>query len=248
MILRITRQQFVLFLLACMVILGLFYCGYLFVLQPLKQKARLLSSEVATEQTLLTELTDQFGERRQLSKESVVELQKQLPVKPLLDQFLIDLEKAETVSDSTILSIEFGDNENSDNSNNVHSEGESGKVSEQQTGERATSSPQLPDGIKKITATLEVQAASYYQLEEFLEALEGMSRIITIESLSFLGNEELIAIDQSTEPLHYSVKISAFYYPKLAELADQIAELDMPKPAEKTSPLFEIAEQLDHTR
>lgn len=237
MILRVTRQQFILFLLACTIVLGMFYFGYLFVLQPLKQKAQSLSGQLETERRLLAELTNQFGERRQLSKESVIELQKQLPTKPLLDQFLIDLEKAEVVSKSSILSMSFGEND----------EG-TGEQSNDQNEENEVSDPptsSLPEGIEKITVTLEVQSSSYYQLEEFIEALEGTNRIITVESLAFTGNEELITEDQPVAPLRYSLKVSALYYPKLEELKDKISELEIPKPAEKTSPLFEIAEQID---
>ncbi|BDG36959.1 hypothetical protein [Saccharococcus caldoxylosilyticus] len=44
--------------------------------------------------------------------ESIVALQKKIPVKPLTEQLLLDLEKAEVVSDSMITSISVSEGEN----------------------------------------------------------------------------------------------------------------------------------------
>jgi type IV pilus assembly protein PilO len=236
--LRISRQQIILFLLACAVILGLLYAGYLYVLKPLKQKEETLSSQLITEQQLLQQIRNEEAKKREELGLSAVELQKKLPTKPLVDQFILDLEHAAVVSDSLISAISFEDAE-------VANHNEEEELSAEQKEANTTTDTSLPEGIEKISANLEVKSSSYYQLERFIETLETLPRIVKVESISFAGNKEVTSVNQSVEPLNYTLTVSAYYYPKLEELQNKVPELEIPKPKEKTSPLFEISDQVE---
>jgi type IV pilus assembly protein PilO len=234
--LRVSRQQIILFLLACTIILGLLYVGYLYVLKPLKQKEETLSSQLVTEQQLLQQIRNEEAKKREGLGLSAVELQKKLPTKPLVDQFILDLEQAEVVSDSFISKISFENEEGVNNSEEI-------EMSEGKKEENATSDPSLPKGIEKNSVNLEVTSPSYYQLERFIETLEKLPRIVKVESISFTGSPEVTSANQSIEPLNYTLTVSIYYYPKLEELQKKIPELEIPEPKMKTSPLFEISDQ-----
>jgi type IV pilus assembly protein PilO len=234
--LRVSRQQIILFLLACTIILGLLYVGYLYVLKPLKQKEETLLSQLVTEQQLLQQIRNEEAKKREGLGLSAVELQKKLPTKPLVDQFILDLEQAEVVSDSFISKISFENEEGVNDSEEI-------EMSEGQKEENATSDPSLPKGIEKISVNLEVTSPSYYQLERFIETLEKLPRIVKVESISFTGSQEVTSVNHSIEPLNYLLTVSTYYYPKLEELQKKIPELEIPEPKRKTSPLFEISDQ-----
>ncbi|BDG46301.1 MULTISPECIES: type 4a pilus biogenesis protein PilO [Parageobacillus] len=218
------RQLFVLFLL--FTVLGAACAGlYFYMLYPRYQQIAELSSTVASEKKMLAAVKAEIAKQKSSLPESIVELQKQIPVKPLTEQLLLDFKKAEVVSGSTISNMTFQEDENV-------------TANPQEKTEQSPSAP--PDGLKKVTAQLTVQSPSYYQLERFLQTLENLNRIVSIESLSFTGNPELTSVDTEVNPLTYSVTVSAFYYPKLAKLQNMLPQIDVPPPSKKRNPLTEV--------
>uniref|UniRef100_C5D5I1 Pilus assembly protein PilO n=1 Tax=Geobacillus sp. (strain WCH70) TaxID=471223 RepID=C5D5I1_GEOSW len=223
------RQLFILVLL--LIVLGAAFSGlYFYMLYPRYQQIEELSNTIASEKKILAATRAEIAKQKSNLPESVVELQKKIPVKPLTEQLLLDLEKAEVVSDSTISSMTFNEEENAT--------GEQQKTDASSKPEQSSS--ELPDGLKKVTVQLTVQSPSYYQLERFLQTLENLNRIVSIESLSFTGNPELTSVDTEVNPLTYSVTVSAFYYPKLAKLQNMLPQIDVPPPSKKRNPLTEI--------
>jgi type IV pilus assembly protein PilO len=262
MTIRFSKRQLV-FLFALLIIISAFFAVlYLYTLKPLYIRIDELSATVATEKQLLEATQAQVAKQQTDITESVVELQKKVPVKPLVEQLLLDLEKAEVVSDSFIQSMVFNEaaemntpseqqgTENepnqqatANNANTQATENESKPTTTEQTQQpqqQAQSSPALPSGLKKVSVQLTVQSPSYYHLERFLETLEGLTRIVSVEALSFTGNPELTSIDTEVKPLTYSLTVSAFYHPGLANLQDQVPPLDVPPPSEKRNPLTEL--------
>lgn len=225
MIARFSRRQLLVFVLM-LTVLGAAIIGlYFYLLYPRYQEIEELNNRVANEKKILAATRAEIAKQKSGLPESVVELQKKIPVKPLTEQLLLDLEKAEVVSDSTISSMAFNEEENE-------------TAEPQEKTKQSSSAP--PDGLKKVTVQLTVQSPSYYQLERFLQTLENLNRIVSVESLSFTGNPELTSVATEVNPLTYSVTVSAFYYPKLEKLQNMLPQIDVPPPSKKRNPLTEI--------
>ncbi|NUK30768.1 pilus assembly protein PilO [Parageobacillus sp. VR-IP] len=240
MAVRFSKRQVVILLLL-FVVFGVIFAGlYFYWLYPRLQQIEQLTSTVISEKKILAAIKAEAARQRDGMPESIVALQKKIPVKPLTEQLLLDLEKAEVVSDSMITSISVSEGENA---------AAGGKETNATVGKTETNiasakkqsfSAALPDGLKKVTMQLTVQSPSYYQLERFLQTLENLGRIVSVESLSFVGNPELTSVDIEVNPLTYSLTASAFYYPKLAHLQKMLPQLDVPPPSEKDNPLIEV--------
>jgi type IV pilus assembly protein PilO len=227
---RFSKRQLFVFVLLLIALGAAFSSLYFYMLYPRYQQIEELTNTVASEKKILAATKAEIAKQKSSLPESVVELQKKIPVKPLTEQLLLDLEKAEVVSDSTISSMTFNEEENA-----------TGEPQETDASSKTEqSSSRLPDGLKKVTVQLTVQSPSYYQLERFLQTLENLNRIVSIESLSFTGNPELTSVDTEVNPLTYSVTVSAFYYPKLAKLQNMLPQIDVPPPSKKRNPLTEI--------
>ncbi|PDM41493.1 pilus assembly protein PilO [Parageobacillus yumthangensis] len=225
MTVRFSKRQLFVFVLM-LTVLGAAIIGlYFYLLYPRYQQIEELNNTVASEKKILAATRAEIAKQKSGLPESVVELQKKIPVKPLTEQLLLDLEKAEVVSDSTISSMAFNEEENE-------------TAEPQEKTKQSSSAP--PDGLKKVTVQLTVQSPSYYQLERFLQTLENLNRIVSVESLSFTGNPELTSVATEVNPLTYSVTVSAFYYPKLAKLQNMLPQIDVPPPSKKRNPLTEI--------
>jgi type IV pilus assembly protein PilO len=230
MTVRFSKQQVVILLLL-LVVLGAVFAGlYFYMLYPRYQQIEQLTDTVTSEKKILAAIKADAAKQRDELPESIVALQKKIPVKPMTEQLLLDLEKAEVVSGSTISNMSFSEGEKVAAETNASSNGASS----------SSSSSPLPDGLKKVTVQLTVQSPSYYQMERFLQTLENLDRIVSIESLSFAGNPELTSVDTKVNPLAYSLTVSAFYYPKLADLQKLLPQLDVPPPSEKDNPLTEV--------
>ena len=101
-----------LLLISGVILLALLFTGlYFFLLYPLQGEIALKETELANEERLLATINEKSVGANPISFESTTELQKKLPVKPLTDQFVRDLEKAEIVSNSEIQSMTFAESD-----------------------------------------------------------------------------------------------------------------------------------------
>jgi type IV pilus assembly protein PilO len=266
MSLQLSKQQ-VLLLLGIFISIGLtFFVLYSYILKPMHGRIEQLQQTLSTEQQLLEAAKEQIDQQETEITESVVELQKRVPVKPMVEQLLLDLERAEVVSDSFISSISFTEDSEvptqpstsesdteaameqpqssfrTELANAVNNQSTSMKGNEQQPNQPSIP---LPNGLKSISATLTVQSPTYYHLERFLETLEGLKRIVSVQSLSFTGNPEVTSVTTEIQPLTYSLTVAAFYYPSLTDLQDKTPPLDIPPPSEKRNPLTEVLPNSD---
>src|SRR5690606_2848773 len=160
MTLQLSRKQFTILLLSIAVILGIAYLAYFLFVSPVNQKISQLENSLKTEQRLL-ELVSQ----KQATDEPIVsstEVQKKLPVIPLVEQIILDIERAETLSESKVTSMSYSESEfvytdsedqveetatenttdtNQEVSNNENSSTEEGNAID----------PELVDGLSLIT-------------------------------------------------------------------------------------------------
>lgn len=239
---------------------GLFAGEYFVFLQPLKNEVKSVKTQLETEEKLYDVMAQRFTDSSNKVVEQTSALQRMLPVQPFLEQFILDLEKAEVISNSLITTMSFSDADlsvdgtvqenlsaeeqvNADADVNYEVNGKkvsSGdKAAEQgrNQAETQTAAPAIPEGMKRITVNLSVKSSNYFDMLTFLKTIENLERITKIDSLSFSGGEEVKSVDAKLEGLTYSVVLSTFYYPKLEELKDQLPAFETPPPSNKENPL-----------
>lgn len=251
--LQLTRKNLVL-IISLVLAVGLVVGSYFYFLSPVKSDIKLLKDQLATEEKLYDTLAKQVGNTKTDVMENSRFLQKKLPVESFLEQFLLDLEKAEVVSNSLIEDMSFQDNavsesdvivDNSANQAEGQAQNANGGQENQtanankstETNQQTGAVPTIPEGMKRVTVNLTVTSANYFDMLKFLDTIEHLERITKIDSLSFTGGEEILSVDQDIKELTYTVVVSTFYYPTLAELRDELPVFDTPPPSNKDNPL-----------
>ncbi|MFS0861727.1 pilus assembly protein PilO [Fredinandcohnia sp. 179-A 10B2 NHS] len=265
MTLRFTRKQVLILVLTLTILVGGFYLWYYVIVKPVEARVEQQERTLVMEQKLL----DTVLSKKQTSSAPVVsstEIQKKIPVIPLVEQLLLELERAETVSKSKIISMSYSENaltldsqtdaaqqqdpnattetstsESTEGTENAATEtNQQTETTEATTGEPIVISelePELVNGLKQITVSLTVESPSYYELEKFLSVVEHQTRITKVDSLTITGRPELTMIEQEPTPLVYAVTISTFYMPAFAELAEDAPKIKAPEPSKKRNPL-----------
>ncbi|MDR4889111.1 hypothetical protein RGU12_16490 [Fredinandcohnia sp. QZ13] len=258
MTLHFSRKQITYLVLAIVFIVGVFYLTYLLLVKPVKLNISQLENSLETEQRLLDVISNKRP--NEVPVISSTEIQKRIPVIPLVEQIVMDVQRAETLSESRVLRMSYSESEftlidetqpegqqeaaNPDNSTETKQE-TNDNGTDKQTEERETIDPELIDGLNQITVTLHVQSPNFEELEKFLSALEHQTRITSVNSLRFTGTPELVSVDQVVEQLVYDVTISTFYMPKYTELAKEAPKLTVPPPSNKKNPLAPGLEKKD---
>lgn len=227
-------------------------------LSPLKNDVKMKQQSLTTEQKLLDVVTQKKADDTAKVVEDTRELQKRVPVKPLLEQFILDLEKAETVSKSVVSSMSFTkdadvltattesattpDQSNATSQETAATEQSSTENQEAAAATDQQTAPTASNGLKKLTVSLSVESPTYEDLEKFIETLESLDRIVVVESISYSGGEEITSLEQEKEPLAYSLTISAYYLPTLGDLIAELPKIDAPAPANKKNPLSSFSD------
>jgi type IV pilus assembly protein PilO len=242
-------------LIAGSILLGLCISAgvYLLLYNPVQQEITLREQDLETEEQLISILEEKSGSIQQKTFQSSVALQKKVPVKPMTEKLVLDLEKAETISNSFISSIQFSEGdvtlpltpqspeEDIENlsTDDSEAEGETGETeagTETETETEAQPQEILPQGLKKLSATLSVESPSYFEMERFLEVLEELDRITEIEQVAFEGPEESTMQGESYDKVSYKLVVAAFYLPDLLQLLEEMPGLKTPAPANKVNP------------
>ncbi|MFK9091297.1 hypothetical protein [Bacillus salipaludis] len=245
------RDKLILGVAALLLVLLIVYAQF-FLLSPLKSDLGLKQQSLTTEQKLLDIVSQKKAADSKKTTEDTRELQKILPVKPLQEQLILDLEKAETLSNSKISSMGFSkdadantavDQTNAENANGQQT-AENQAAANQGTASQDAATGQTAQAqnvaLKKMTVSLSVESPTYKDFEKFIETLESLKRIVVVESISYSGGQEVTSLEQENQPLSYSLTISAFYMPSLADLAAELPKIDAPAPAGKDSPLSQF--------
>ncbi len=252
MTLHFSRKQIIYLVMAIVFLVGVFYLTYFLLVKPVKLKIAQLENSVKTEERLLELISDKRTNDTPII--SSTEIQKRIPVVPLVEQIVLYLERAETLSESRVISMSYSeseftfmdetqpvDDQEAANPENIEVNDQvstdNGSDESEQTVEVEDVDSQLIDGLNQITVTLQVQSPTYPDLEKFLSVIEHQTRITRVESLSFSGTPELTSVDQIAQPLVYDVTISTFYMPKYTELAEEAPKLTVPPPSNKDNPL-----------
>jgi type IV pilus assembly protein PilO len=247
---------------ALFIILLIVYAQF-FSLSPLKSDLDMKEQALSSQEKLLDIVSQKQTTATETKAEDTRELQKKVPVLPLQEQVLLDLEKAETVSNSQIKTMGFSKDADvtlpttdqtaagtgsSDTASSAQqttaTQGDVTQAAATNQGEGSQdsaasqpTSPAAPSGMKKLTVQLSVESPTYQDFEKFIETLESFQRIVVVEAINYSGGEEITSLDQETKPLSYTLTVSAFYMPTLTDLETQTPKIDAPAPAGKLNPL-----------
>lgn len=246
------RDKLILGVGALLLVLLIVYAQF-FSLSPLKSDLAAREQSLTNEQKLLDTISQKKAEDTTKTAEDTKELQKILPVKPLQEQVILDLEKAETLSNSKISSMGFtkdADVNTAAEQVNVQTTNGQQPTTDASANQAAATEQQPANGqqpaqaqtvaLKKLTVSLSVESPTYKDFEKFIETLESLQRIVVVESISYSGGQEITSLDQEAKPLTYSLTVSTFYMPTLADLAAQLPKIDAPAPAGKDNPLSQF--------
>ncbi|MGD6816722.1 hypothetical protein [Metabacillus sp. 84] len=244
-------------LIASILTLALLGAGYAafqsLLISPLVQKQETQEKNIESLEEELSSANVSGAPSAVLNQYSLAELQMEVPNNRFEEQFLLDLEKAETLSGSTVKSAAFADetfsdqtaeqapeedssaeetaeNEAADAGNETDEPAEGSEEEKAVEAQPASDEPSLPSGMEKISVTVSLESDDYSSVRRFLETLESLKRITQIESVALSNPETAIPEEAVEETLKYDVIVSAYYMPNLEELKD-----DLP-PFPKTNP------------
>lgn len=220
------------FIITALILLFLYFKYY----QPAVQQLEMKKTELHSDEKGLAMLQQKVNQMGEKTFESTIALQKKVPVKPLTDQLLLQLDKAETVSGSTIKSINFLTGEAAKGQAETTLE----DSNETQSNQNSKKTVALPTGVKSTTVTIAVESPSYFELEEFIKQLQSLARIIGIEKIDVNGPTEMTTDDQEKQTIAVTITASAFYMPELQSLADQLPKLEVPSASDKLNPFVQF--------
>ncbi|SEM33136.1 type IV pilus assembly protein PilO [Mesobacillus persicus] len=255
MSLRLSKKELLILLASILVVVGFILGTYYLYLNPKKQEVSNKQDQLKTEEQLLAAIQTKIAGATAPLEGTVAELQKKVPVKQQLEQLILDLNKAEVMSKSFIANMSFAEGDVAARAGTEPATAETPATTEgteETTVEAETVEPvadeqqyqpiPLPEGIKKLSVNLSVTSPGYKELMKFLDALEGLNRRIVIESVAFSGTTELTNVEVEQQEFSYSITLAAFYMPELEDLEDQLPELEVPAPGNKSNPFASSAD------
>jgi type IV pilus assembly protein PilO len=242
--LSFSKKHKLILLVGILLIVLLVVFAQFFKLSPLKSDLESKEQTLASEQKLLESISQNKLDETKKVTEDTRELQKKVPVSPLQEQFILDLEKAENVSNSKISTMSFSKDVDVPMVTEapVTENTETTEVPEVETVQEASAdqaAPTTSTGLKKLNVNLSVESPTYEDIEKFIATLESLKRIVVVESINYSGGEEMTTLDpeKEKEPISYTLTVSAYYLPGLEDLIAELPKIDAPVPAKKKNPL-----------
>lgn len=213
---NLTRKQkeIGLIFLSSLFCLILIAYAYFTLYVPKKESLAVAETTLTTDRQLLFALEQQLADQPEIPIVSSLELQKKVPIDPLTELIILQIEKAEVVSDSLVQSIGFSE------------------------GPFVIESP--PEGVEtlqQLLVTLSIETSTYATLEAFIDEIEKLDRILIVDNISFSSPGEVTTEELEPAKLQLSLSFTAFYRPDLLELLDEGPKVDTPAPADKSNPL-----------
>ncbi|WP_223702927.1 pilus assembly protein PilO [Sutcliffiella deserti] len=237
---ELERKHYVIFASVVTVLVVGIVLFYYLSYAPQQAKIDQKRQEINIEEQLIQVLDQQLASES-ANLVNTMELQRKIPVTAYIEQLILELEKAEVLSNSQIINMTFGDADFTPSTTlDEYIESNTTLTDEEmEEQEQEQQDAYLPEGLKRVTVNLSVQSNDYEDLTLFLESLESLTRVIQIESVAFTGQPELTSVTQNFDPLNYSVQLSAFYHPELTDLIEDLPPISVPEPSNKTNPFID---------
>ncbi|WHX99484.1 hypothetical protein [Neobacillus sp. DY30] len=248
--LRLSKFDRLMLIFGTLLLILLLVIGQFIFLSPLKSELVTKKQSLESEQKLLDVMAENKQEDTEKITEDTKELQKKVPVSPLQEQLIFDLERAENVSNSKILSMGFSQDadvtiETTPTDATNTEAGQTPEATPENTADSAANKQETPassSGLKKLSISLSVESPTYEDLEKFIGTLENLNRIVVVESINYSGGQEVTSIVTVPGKISYSLSISAYYLPTLEDLIADLPKFDAPSPANKKNPLSTFAD------
>jgi type IV pilus assembly protein PilO len=257
--LKLSKKEKLILFVGILLVVSLIAIAQFMMLSPLKSDLEMKEQSLQSEQKLLDAITQKKADETNKVVEDTRELQKMVPVTPLQEQFILDLDRAENVSNSLVKSMSFSKDadvtitppvqENaSANGETNNDESTEVKTVQEVTAEQEAQTENTVTGLKKLTISLSVESPTYEDLEKFISTLESLNRIVVVESINYTGGKEITSLDTepAEEKLSYSLSVSAYYLPTLNDLIADLPKIDAPGPANKKNPLSAFSDVLEN--
>lgn len=190
---------------------------------PAKEENTRVVDSLVNQREIQFELQRQLAAKTEDVSSSSRPLQKKVPVLPLEELLIVQLERAEVKSDTLIQDVLF-------TKEDLVLNEEASSVEE----ETITDNPSA--SLNQLLIDVDLTASSYEQLDRFIREMEQTERIFIVQSIDFDPPEEQVEADAEVEPLELTISFQAFYRPDLTELQSEVPKLDAPMPAGKDNP------------
>lgn len=212
------------------------------------------------EQKALEILEEKVNNQTVISGQPIGVLKSKVPVTAKVDELILDIERAEVISSSRLISVKFNDESvtgqdvqekiaktlGSEDSVEPEEEEEESETEADEDNVAGTEDEEvnsvqalLPEGIKRITAEIEVEVSRFEQILTFIEEIEQLNRVIKIDSIEFEApDEKEVLTEKEDTTLLFNVKLSTFYLPMLAEFENKLNQ-ELPEPAKKKDPFHQ---------
>ncbi|WP_308637376.1 hypothetical protein [Paenibacillus silvisoli] len=228
------------------VLLGVaFAMAYSFVIHaPSKELER--TKQLLLQEKQLLNAVDERLAKQQGELQSTLSLQRKLPVEPLIDQYLLDLEKVELLSGGQLRSIGINEGDAAAlfaNANaaalvvNADGNAQAPQTENQEAAEAQQPAQAPTNDVKRLTFSLSVNTPDYGHMMKFLKRLEELQRISKIDSFAFTGGLATAEAASGGGGMNFTVAVSTFYLTQMDELKNGLPWVEYPEPANKTNPL-----------
>ncbi len=235
-------KQTIFIILSVILFTAVFLVAFFFYIKPILQSLNLKQNELRMNEQVLATIGQNEGTDTKNDARSVTFLQQKLPVKPLTEQLVLEIAKAETISESFVKNIQVSEGDGLPVLAGVENPESQQKLEEQEAAPETQTAGDLPAeagiaGMKKILITLDIESVNYFGLEKFIQTLENSKRIIAVEAIEFTGPDEIKDLSAGNSvTIPYKLIISAFYMPDLLELQKLLPKYSFPEPSSKRDP------------
>lgn len=207
------QKEMALLVLAIVFLIALAAYSYFQIYAPAKQSNEQAMQMLANERDILFALQRQEAQQSITGSMSSRPLQEKLPVKPLEDLILLQVQKAEVKSDTDVHEVNF--------------------TMEEPIIENP---PEQVENVQAVITEVRLSAEGYSQIDRFLEEIESMDRIFIMDRVEFTAPPEMRTVDQENEPMELLITFYAFFRSDLGNLEDEAPKVDAPVPAGKQDP------------
>ncbi|MEK4668585.1 pilus assembly protein PilO [Niallia sp. FSL R7-0271] len=246
------NRSLFLFLLSALLILGAGAYVYFAYLQPLSNQVDIKETELQLVEQQVTILDSKIKAAKESTNTSTVQLQQQVPVKRLLEQALLEIEKAEIISDTNLIEIKLNgtDSDETVTEEDLTTADKAIDDANKQAGDEsendaAASETTLPNGIKKTAINILGEANTYFDLEKLLEELQSSKRIMDIDSLKITGTKEVMEVEDNDQKIEFEMTVSIYYYPELEDLINDLPSMESPASADRKNPFAGVSTEED---
>ena len=237
------NKPIILFTFSIILILLVGVFSYYLYLMPLSNELDSKKNELQMTEQQVNILETKLKTTQTETKTNTMELQKKVPVKRLLEQALLQIEKAEIISDTNIIEMNINGTDSGEEVTNDELTTADQAIDDANKKEESNSNKEkneqeviLPNGIHQTIIQIIGEASTYFELETFIDKLQSSERIMTIDTLNITGPTEIMSVEDSDQVIEFELAVSIYYYPTLDDLLVDVPPLETPKVSERMNP------------